>query len=242
MEYKNQSVAENTDEQKQQKKNKRINILAFVGCLVLAFFIWVYVMNIKMTDNTKIFSISLDIREQKTLYERTEYSVFEGHDDMVKITVQGTKADLQKYSDKDFKAYVDVSSVDEAGVTPLNIVVESPSVLLTVVSIDPVIANVMIDETVRDKSISLVSLPKDLDQKIKLVTSQSTINVSGPKSYVDKIVVAKLFVNATESDIGAEYKTFVDVIFYDDKDNPVSSSYLTYDLEGIAVTVTEMTE
>lgn len=229
-------------EQQQEKKNKKINILAFIGCLVLAFFIWVYVMNIKMTDNTKIFSISLDIREQKTLYERTEYSVFEGYDDTVKITVQGTKADLQKYSDKDFKAYVDVSSVTEVGIIPLNIVVESPSVSLTVVSIEPVVANLMIDETVIDKEVSLVALPKDLSQKVKLMTNESTIKVSGPKSYLDKIGVAKLFVNATENDIGTEHKTFVEVIFYDDKDNPILSSYLTYDLEGVSVTVTEMSE
>ena len=41
------------------KSKKKVNILAFIGCFVLAFIIWIYVMNVKLYDNTKTFSIKM---------------------------------------------------------------------------------------------------------------------------------------------------------------------------------------
>ena len=38
-------------------KNKNFNILAFVGCLLLAFVIWTYVTNVKISDNKKTITI-----------------------------------------------------------------------------------------------------------------------------------------------------------------------------------------
>ena len=68
MKHRKPNVAEN-DGSYIVKKNKRMNVLAFIGCVVLAFVIWIYVMNVKMSDNIKTFSTTLDIKNH------TEYSV-----------------------------------------------------------------------------------------------------------------------------------------------------------------------
>jgi YbbR domain-containing protein len=211
------------------KKNKRMNVLAFVGCVVLAFVIWIYVMNVKMSDNIKTFSTTLGINNQ------TEYDVF-GNNDSIKVTVQGTKADLQKYTENDFKVYVNVSAVDETGMTPLNVIVETPSASINVVSIEPLVATVMIDEKVQ-KDVPLTAVFDDESEALSLELNTNTISVVGPKSHMDKIVGAKIVMKVSTSDIGKEIKPSSEIVFVDEYDVAVSSSYLVYSAEDISVKV-----
>ncbi len=240
MENKKQTVTEkiNGDVTYNAKKNKRMNILAFVGCVLLAFIVWFYVMNVKMSDYTQTFSVDLDIKGESTLLSETGYSVFMAGNDLVKVTIQGTKTEIQRYSYKDFKVYVDVSDVDETGMIPLNIAVETPSTNTNVVSLDPVVATVMIDIKT-DKQMTLEALPHDSEAKVNLVLNESTFTVTGPKTYVDKIASATVTVNVNESDIGKEYNYSADISFFDENGAVIAPAYLTYDLDYISVVVCE---
>ena len=81
------------------ESNKKVNILAFIGCFLLAFVIWIYVMNVKINDNTRTFSINMDIKGEASLLNDKSFSVFGASETWVKVTVQGSNADLQKYSE-----------------------------------------------------------------------------------------------------------------------------------------------
>lgn len=218
------------------RKNKKSNIIAFIVCVLIAFVLWMYVMTVEISDNTKTLSVKLDIKGAEELNSDENYSVFGASEALIKVTVQGTKAELHKYSDKDFKAYIDVSKIDEVGIVALNVSVENPSVSLSVLSIDPPSATVYIDEEA-EKSVSLeVSLDKNSTGNIKpeFKNDIKTINVLGPKTYIDKIDKALITISATESDLGKEITSLPPVQFIVDSEI-MTIPYLSYNLDGVIV-------
>lgn len=221
------------------KKNKKISILAFAGCFLLAFIIWTYVINVKISDNSKTFTIKMDIRGEEALLDEKNYSVFGGTETWVKVTVQGTNADLNKCSEKDFGVYVDVSDIEKTGMTPLNIVVESKSTAVSVVSTDPVQTTVFVDERIKDKSITLekeiIGDESAIDDKINVSTN--VLSVSGPKTYVNEISYAKIMINASE--VNGGNKNSFKIVFYDSHNNVVESPYLVYNSSEITISTGE---
>ena len=149
------------------KSNKKINILAFIGCLLLSFIVWIYVTNVKINDNTKTFSIKMDIKGESSLLDKKFLSVFGASETWVKVTVQGSNAELQKYSEKDFKVYIDVSNIEKPGITPLNVVVETPGTSVAVISTDPVQTTVFVDEKVSNVKIPLKALTKNDNESLQ---------------------------------------------------------------------------
>lgn len=220
------------------KSKKKVNILSFIGCFVLAFIIWIYVMNVKIYDNTKTFSIKLDIRGEATLLNDKSFSVFGASETLVKVTVQGSNADLQKFSETDFKVYVDVTNIDKKGVNSLNIVVETPSTSVSVISTDPVQTTVYVDEKVNNVKVPILTV----DEENKVLSSNkydinvSELNIGGPKTYVKEIASAKIVVD-TSKYIDKDQKQFAlsHVYFYDKDGNVVNTPYLVYDSSVIAV-------
>ncbi len=235
MKFRKQNAAEKSDGSYNVKKDKRINILAFIGCVLLAFVMWVYVMNVKMSDNTKTFSIVPDVKGESALLNDTGFSMFGTITDTVKVTIKGTKAELQKYSEKDFKVYVDVSSVEEAGLTSLSVMVESPSAALTVVSVEPGFFTVMIDK-METKDIALTVYSSNDDTNVVLQPSEEYITVRGPKSYLDKITVARGVIDADEENIDSVVP-LTDVMLLDENETPILVSFLDYEIKGLSVTV-----
>ena len=226
---------ENTDGANDKKKKGKLNIIAFIGCILAAFIVWVYVMNVKMSDNTKTFSIVPDIKGESVLLNDAGFSVFGTISDTVKITIKGTKTEIQKYTEKDFKVYVDVSSIDEAGLTPLSVIVESPSASLTVVSVEPSMFTVMIDKY-ETREIPLVIHAANDETGLILKPNAEYITVSGPKSYLDKIAIARGMIEADKDDVGTEAE-LSDVVLLDENETPILVSFLDYEIKDLLVSV-----
>ena len=199
------------------KKNKKLNILAFVGCLLAALAIWIYVMNVKINDNIKTFTIKMDIRGEQELLEEKNYYVFGGSETWVKVTVQGTNADLNKISEKDLGVYIDVSDIDKAGMTTPNIVVECKNTAVSVKS-DLAQARIFVDQ----KDTSSIEIKLDENQ----INISDVISVEGPKTEVNQITYAKVITDESN-------KNSLKIVFYDARDNIVESPYLTYNSSEI---------
>lgn len=221
------------------KKNKKISILAFAGCLLLAFIIWTYVINVKISDNSKTFTIKMDIRGETDLLDNKNYSIFGGTETWVKVTVQGTNADLNKCSEKDFGVYIDVSDIEKTGMTPLNIVVESKRSAVTVVSTDPVQTTVFVDERINEKKIELrkeiVGGDGSLDSNINVSTD--FIAITGPKTHVNEISYAKIVIDPSE--VNNEQKSAFKIVFYDSHQNVVNPPYIVYNSSDIKININE---
>ena len=205
------------------KKNKKISILAFAGCFLLAFIIWTYVINVKISDNSKTFTIKMDTRGEQELLEEKNYCVFGGSETWVKVTVQGTNADLNKISEKDLGVYIDVSDIDKAGVATPNIVVECKNTAVSVKA-DLAQARIFVDEKIK----SSVSIKLDENQ----TNISNVISVEGPKTDVEQIHHAKVVMAKAN-------KNLFEIIFYDSHDNIVESPYLVYNASEIIVSTDE---
>ena len=232
---KNKIATENAGGVNTKKKKNKFHIVQFIICVLIAFSIWVYVMNVKMSDNTKTFSIVPDVKGESTLQNEAGLSVFGSVSDPVKITIKGTKAEMLKYSEKDFKVSIDVSTAEEAGISSFGVAVESPSAALTVVQTEPSMISLMIDY-METREIPLVIRCVTDGSKFNFKPSIDKITVSGPRTQLDKISVARCEINVDEEDIGTEI-LLTNIVLLDGNETPLIASYLEYDVDGITVHV-----
>ncbi len=229
-----------------RKRNKKISILAFIGCFLLACIVWVYVMNTEISDNSKTFIIKMDIRGETDLLNDKNFSVFTASETFVKVTVQGSVADLNKCSEKDFDVSIDVSTIENSGMTPLNIAVVCNSRAVSVVSTDPVQMTVFADEKVNDKEVPVfVRLGDEISLKDneQIRPSKGTISVSGPKTYLEKIDHAYITVTTLDFRGGDEkgaYNVVFPVKFFDVAENEISSPYLNYNAYDISLIIEDV--
>ena len=119
------------------KKSKKLNIVAFILCVLTSFSIWLYVMNTQASDYTKTFTITVEAINMEKLEEESGLSVFGLSETQASVTLSGKKSDVQKYSEKDFRAYIDVSTINQVGYASLNVAVEVPSSEVKVITVEP---------------------------------------------------------------------------------------------------------
>jgi YbbR domain-containing protein len=220
------------------KNKKKVNILAFIGCFVLAFIIWIYVMNVKMYDNTKTFSIKMDIKGESSLLNDKSFSIFGASETLVKVTVQGSNADIQKYSEKDFRVYIDVTNIEKKGVNYLNVVVETPSAAIAVISTDPVQTTVYVDEKVSNVKIPISTVNEEgqVLSSNKYDINLSELNVGGPKTYVDEISYVQIAVDTSKYiDMDQKLHAVSYIHFYNEAGQLLNLPYLIYDSSTITV-------
>ncbi len=220
------------------KKNKKLNILAFILCVLASFFIWVYVMNTQNSNYTKTFSIAIEVINEDTLLEEKGFTVFGVPEIPASVTIQGKKADVQKFSEQDFRAYIDVSTIKEAGNASVSVAVETPTTAVSVMEISPKTVNVFVDE------LATVSIPVFCSQneKFGLSTDITHIDISGPKSYVDDIEKAMVEIPYSEDYSEGRIVISSDIKIYDKNEKQLSSLYMTFGVESISVKVESVNE
>ena len=222
-------------------KKKKVNIFAFILCVLTAFIIWIFVMNTQNSTYTKTFAISIEVVNEEKLLGSKGLTVFGVPEKQANVTIQGKKIEVQKYTEKDFRAYIDVSSISEKGNHPVSVVVETPTNTVSVMAIDPKTINVYAD-TVKTTTVSLEPYCPDDDGKYLLSSEVNAVEISGPSEYVSKIASAKVRISYSASyDVGDTVLTS-DIEIYDDKSKQLSRLYLTFSPAEIEVKIKEINE
>lgn len=205
------------------KKSRKFSIFAFIMCLIVSFFTWVYVMNTQNSNYTKTFSIAIEVVNDDKLLEATGLEVFDTIEKQASVTIQGKKTDIQKYSDKDFRAYIDVSTIDEKGNATVSVSVETPTSAVSVNSVEPKTISVYADK----RASKLIDITPYCDKgngdgeehkEIELEVTERQIEISGPESYIKKIDHAKVCIPHRDD--------------YEQDANIPSSDIRIYDVEG----------
>ncbi|MBQ7779071.1 MAG: hypothetical protein IJ404_01120 [Clostridia bacterium] len=182
------------------KKNKTIDFLAKVICLLLAFFLWYYAVSIDtVIYEEEFFEIPVEI------VNNGDYSVLSGDGITVDVTLSGNRATVRKIKNSEIRAYVDVSNVTEAGEKLFNIHFELPNgVKLEKSSIESV--NVHLDNKV-SKTVSVEAKAFNYSSEYDLVISElDDIEIIGPEQIVSKIVRAELPVDLKNETITSGLK------------------------------------
>lgn len=224
------------------KKSRKLNILAFILCVAASFFIWIYVMNTQNSDYTKTFSISVEVINEDDLLSATGLGIFGEVEKTAVVTIQGTKSDVQKYSEKDFRAYIDASSIKEKGNTPLSVVVETPTAAVSVVSVEPKTITVYADQ-LEEKTVKIDPYCNgDHDNTLLLSSDIKNIKISGPSTYVEKVVSARVNVPHRNNYKVGDTIVASDIRIYDADNKQLSSLHITFDHESIVVKVDAVNE
>ena len=220
------------------KKSKKLNIFAFVICVLAAFSVWLYVKNTQTSDYTKTFTITVEAINMEKLEEETGLSIFGLSETQASVTLSGKKSDVQKYSEKDFRAYIDVSAIDRVGYAALSVAVEVPSSDVKVMTVEPQKVTVYADH-MQTKTVSAECRHSDNeDSPYTFDLNVKQIEISGPAAFVDKIFKAQVDVPAGEYDVGDTIPTQAENIkFFGETKTLLSSLYITVETEGINVKV-----
>ncbi len=179
------------------KRNKTIDFLAKIICLLLAFFLWYYAVSVDTVIYEEEF-VEIPVE----IVNKGEYAVLSGDGITVDVTLSGNRNTIRKLKNSDIRAYVDVSNVTEAGEKLFDLQFKLPGgVSLEKTSIGTV--TVYLDNKV-SKTVSVEAKPFNYS-----MSSEYTLNISkipdiiitGPEQIVNGIVRAELPVDLNGSAI-----------------------------------------
>ena len=191
----------------QVKESRNEKLIAKILCVLAAIILWFYVVMTDTTTDEKVFSgISVDIRGRDRIEDTLGLTIISGYDLTVDVTVKGPRADINRLTVDDVKAYIDMKTVDGAGEYTLTIRTSLPNGITA----GALSANYM---TIYVDKRTTISVP------VKIVTSQvieadftmgtpepsiETVNVSGPEEVLRTIDHAE-----ASFDLGRVSKTLI---------------------------------
>ena len=220
----------------QVKESRNEKLIAKILCVLAAIILWFYVVMTDTTTDEKVFSgISVDIRGRDRIEDTLGLTIISGYDLTVDVTVKGPRADINRLTVDDVKAYIEMKTVDGAGEYTLPI----RTSLTNGITAGSLSANYM---TVYVDKRTTISVP------IKIVTSQvieadftmgtpepsiETVNVSGPEEVLRTIDHAE-----ASFDLGRVSKTLIStgkLTLVDANGNEINDPYVRLQTSEVTV-------
>ena len=184
------------------RPRRKLDIIPRLICVVFALIIWLYCVNINENDVVATYTVKIEttgsFADGVSIYDDRNVSE-------VKITVQGSNRDINKYTASDYKAYVDVSKIHKYGWSSLDLEIVLPggsqstlSLLSSDIDSIEVYADIsatkeipiMLDETGFTRSPNYTYDIKYTDK----------LSITGPKTVVDTIAAASIILNGESTD------------------------------------------
>ena len=220
----------------QVKESRNEKLIAKILCVLAAIILWFYVVMTDTTTDEKVFSgISVDIRGRDRIEDTLGLTIISGYDLTVDVTVKGPRADINRLTVDDVKAYIDMKTVDGAGEYTLPIRTSLPNGI-TAGSLSANYMTVYVDKR------TTISVP------VKIVTSQvieadftmgtpepsiETVNVSGPDEVLRTIDHAE-----ASFDLGRVSKTLIStgkLTLVDANGNEINDPYVRLQTSEVTV-------
>lgn len=213
-------------------------IIARIVCLVLAFAIWLYVVDNDSDDYEKTFTlIPVEVEGSETLAEVSKMSVINLEESAVSVTVRGKRGDINKLSSEDFRAYVNVGSLTTADRHLVSVLVDLPSGVERI-NTEPSAVNIYTDE-LAEREVPVEVVPKYRMESAytidKIEKNIETVKIHGPRELLSRIAAARAEVDLGDIVTGVVATGALEPV---DKDGvPVDSKYLRLETRDITVSV-----
>lgn len=169
----------------------------------IAVFVWLYVVTVISPNSSKYFyDIEVGIQGSKLLEER-ELIIMSADISTVTLHLEGNRVDLNKLSNANIVVDVDVSEIFEAGTYDLKYTTtfgDLPNSAITVLSKEPGSVKVVVEEKLT-KTVPLhieysgQVAENHRAEKNNITLSSEAVTITGPKSVVDKIAIARIDVS-----------------------------------------------
>jgi YbbR domain-containing protein len=222
-------------------KNK---ILTGLLSVAIALAMWLYVVTVVSPNSDKHFyNIPVTLQSEVVLQERglmiTTVDLPE-----VSLHLEGNRTDLNKLNSSNITIAVDVSRIGESGTHSLTYTPSYPGDVannaITVLSRTPSTITLEVEERVsKGVPVDILyngSLSEDYmaDKENKLLDYE-TINITGPKSVIDRIAMARI-----EVDLDGRVESISEQFRYtlcNEKGEPVDAALVTTDAEAVTLTL-----
>lgn len=208
---------------------KKHNIIPKLICVLFAFIIWIYVMEVDSPDHEEVFEdVPITVTGLSEL-DSNNLSLFSGQDVLVDVTVKGQKSVIAKSAVEDIKITADVSQIKEAGYHTLQLEVDVPSQLtFTEASVSEV--KLFID---RRTTQSLIVQTKLSSYQVPsgyelgdISCDTETVTVTGAETVLRNISYVMVDVNMSDRNLTESFTTDGNIVLCDATGNPVDSKYL----------------
>lgn len=223
---------------------KRLLIIPRIICLLIAFVIWVYVVNITAENYEKTFTM-IDIKTEGAdkLIEKTNMSIYDVSESKVSVTVSGSRKDISQLSSADFIAYIDVSDISGTGRNNVSVKVSVPS-SVSMLSFSPSAVEVMTDKReTREFRVTPIIENYSLRSGVfrinndKIRLSRETVSVTGPVSVLEKVgkVIADVNFNGESLTFSKTFNAPLKVV--DSDGNIIENQFLSVNADTITVDI-----
>ncbi len=238
---KNENVLINT-ENKPAEKGFRTNILVLVLSVLVAVFLWVYVMSVDAPNSERtIYGVKVSVNNIEKLNQQSGLSIVsENANIYIDVVLQGKKSVLGKLTPEDIKAYVDASTITEAGTHSLEIKYMPFPGGTTFISASSGTVSMVIDST------ATVEIPINVKFANCIiptgyslgdyVLNTEYVSVTGARSDLEKIESATISINTGTLTKSITVRDEVPVLC-DKNGKEVVSEYITYKKEYVDVYV-----
>lgn len=243
----NEKILDNTemDESQEIKSGGRkfhTNIFTLVLSVIVAVFLWVYVMSVDAPNSKQTFyGVRVAVNNLEKLNSASGLSVVSENENIViDVVLQGKKSVLGKLTSEDIKAYVDAGTITEAGTHDLEIKYMPFPGGATFVSASSGSVSLVVDST------SSVQVPIEVKFKDcviptgytvgECVLNTSYVKVTGAKSDIDRIKNAVITISAGTLNKSITVMDMVPVLC-DVSGNEIAGEYVQYEKEYVDVYV-----
>ena len=217
---------------KAEKPKQRFSFFVILFSVFVAVVLWFYVQDAETPDYKKTFT---DVAVQMQSLS-SSFSVIEGGDNRVDITLIGKRSDLNKIKASDLMAYLDLSSITQPGDYQPEVSVLLPEGT-ELFDCFPRVATLYIDQTI-SVSVPLVvemgeySVGDDVVVDAEPAVEQ--IQVKGPKGVLDQVDCAKIKTGKL-GEIRESFESNLNYTLVDKNGNEITSRHIVMPEKNVAV-------
>lgn len=222
-------------------KNK---LVTFLLSVVFAVCLWLYVVTfVSPNSDNHYYNIPVTLQGEVMLQERG-LMVTSSQTPTVSLHLEGNRTDLNKLNSSNITVTVDLSKIGEAGTHNLSFTPtypgDVPNNAITVLNKTPGAITVEVEERVNKpvpvdiQYVGTLAEGYMADKENKTLDVEQ-INISGPKSVVDQIAMARINVDLNQRvhSISEQFQ----YMLCDEKGEPVNAELVTTDVEKVTLTL-----
>ena len=208
------------------KRNKKTDLVIKIGCVLAAFFIWLYVMAVDSPPHEQEFtSVPVEI------YNESGLSVLQGAETTINVTVMGKRSLLNNLTVEDLNAYIslDKSNHGTPGKYSCPVQFSLPGGV-SLVSSSLSAVNVYLDNTT-DVAVPIEVVITDYMlqdgyelRKSDIVTDIAEVHVTGPATELEKIHHAQM--NVALGHVTRSVTVSGELYLVDADGEPINNTYI----------------